>query len=405
MRQLIPSFSLSLLFLLLINTSISAGNRHVVRVLASNCKYNKNSPKTTNVLTGFVWQKAGKVKGVVTALHGVCGCSKISIEDVNGSNYFNVKIIQADITNDAALLSSSEIQQDFRTGLEFSTSSPSRFADENVKMDGYPLGISLQLDSKDMRIRGLATAKLKRYIKERLQGSMKKRGSPYPFIDVLNVEGEIVEGSSGSPLILNNTVIGIANGGLDDGINVCWAVPTYNIKFQSIYALGTAYKSLEFNNPNQLFPLSCALKGGSPKPDGGKLYLSDDLLTKLIGRFTFGTTSARDRSWKPSPACTVWATESVQCQKVSINRECTLLKVEFMCRKTNSRYTCGGGVSTPINENKKGTLTANLTYKEGVLKVTNPKVVIDHPTAQTDCDNEVLNLFQNQLSQIFMELD
>ncbi len=403
MRQLIPcSF---LLFFLLVSTSIGAANRHVVRVLASDCKYNKNSPKTTNILTGFVWQEAGKVKGVVTALHGVCGCSNISIEEINGRNYFNIKIVQADIINDAAVLTSSEIQQNFSTGLEFSTSSPSNFAGKNVKMNGYPLGISLQLDSRYIRIRNTPTTKLKKYIKERLQGSMRKRGSPYPFIDVINVEGEIVEGSSGSPLIFDNKVIGIANGGLDDGINVCWAVPTYNLNFKSIYVLGNDYKVLEYNNPNQLFPLSCALKGGKPNPDGGKLYLSDDLLTALTDRFTFGTTSARDRSWKPSPACTVWATESVQCQKVSINRECTLLKVEFMCRKTNSRYTCGGGVSTPINENKKGTLTAKIIYKEGVLKVMNPKVVINHPTAQTDCDNEVLNLFQNQFSQIFIELD
>ncbi|MCI5191215.1 MAG: DUF1566 domain-containing protein, partial [Candidatus Electrothrix sp. AS4_5] len=64
---------------------------------------------------------------------------------------------------------------------------------------------------------------------------MEDRKSPNIDLEVISLEGHLLPGHSGAPILnKNNEVIGIANGGLKDGsAGVCWAVPYNKIKFVS----------------------------------------------------------------------------------------------------------------------------------------------------------------------------
>jgi hypothetical protein len=56
-----------------------AQSGQVLRIKSSNCAYNTKRA-TTNFATGFVYKENGRVVGIITALHAVCGCSSISAE-------------------------------------------------------------------------------------------------------------------------------------------------------------------------------------------------------------------------------------------------------------------------------------------------------------------------------------
>lgn len=399
--QRLTKFLFLFFFFLTVSGSASALNKHVVRVLASNCKYNKDR-NVTNVLTGFAWEKNGRVEGIVTALHGVCGCSEISIEDPYGKSYYDLRITSADIRRDVALLSSSAIRSGFTSGLEFSSLRSASFANKNVTMIGFPLGLKGQKDSRLMRVRNTPLEQLEDgYVKDDFREGLKRRGSPYILMNVLGIEGVIVEGSSGSPILYNDQVIGIANGGLDAGVNTCWGIPVTDISFRPISFLGKDYADLEEKNPNELFPLSCGLQGGKPTiATAENVFLTRKTLDLLKAEFNFQPTAARARVWRRAN-CEVRATESLQCLGVQINEECTTLTILFKCVKQGSTYNCGGGWSPPINQNPEGALEADLSYKHGIVSVLNPRIVrIGHSPAETDCDNEMINRYTGKKAYI-----
>ncbi len=245
-------------------TNTFAQSGQVLRIKSSNCAYNSKG-STTNFATGFVYKENGKVVGIVTALHAVCGCSTISAEDNSGTDYFSLKVIKADIGNDVALLSSSEVVSNFSTGLEFSDLNPSNLGNKNISMFARPYQVELNLDTKIARVRETPTALLKKFVKSDVEISLKERGSPNINKYVLALELEITPGCSGAPILYDNKVIGVANGGLDEGrTHICWAIPTRNIQFSSVNSLELTYSNLGKLNPNKLFILTCDIDGKEP---------------------------------------------------------------------------------------------------------------------------------------------
>jgi len=248
--------------LFFINSIAQSGQ--VLRIKSSNCSYNTKRA-TTNFATGFVYKENGRVAGIITALHAVCGCSTISAEDNSGTDYFSLKVSKVDIDNDIALLTSSEIVSNYSTGLEFSDLSTSTLANKKVSMYAYPYGIELNIDTKDARVRETPTVALRRFVKSDVENSLKERGSPNINKSVLNVQLEITPGCSGAPILFDNKVIGVANGGLDEGrTHVCWAIPTRNIQLTSVSNLEPRYSNLGRMNPNTLFILTCDIEGKEP---------------------------------------------------------------------------------------------------------------------------------------------
>ncbi|MCB0425184.1 MAG: trypsin-like peptidase domain-containing protein [Mangrovimonas sp.] len=262
----LPKMILGLLTLMvfLLSCRATAQSNQVLRIKSSNCAYNTKGA-TTNFATGFVYKENGRVVGVITALHAVCGCSSISAEDNSGTDFFSLKVSKADIENDIALLTSSEITSNFSTGLEFSDLNTSTLANREISMFAYPYGIELNIDTKNARVRETPTALLKKFVKSDVEDSLKIRGSPNINKYVLNLQLEITPGCSGAPILYGNKVIGVANGGLDKGrTHVCWAIPTRNIQLTSVSNLEPSYSNLRRMNPNTLFVLTCDIEGKEP---------------------------------------------------------------------------------------------------------------------------------------------
>ncbi len=263
----LPKLNKKILILILIFNcnSLFSANKYVVKILADNCSYNDMS-NTTNVLTGFVWVEEGKVVGIVTALHGVCGCKRIIAKDNNGRTFRNISVIKADIKHDVALLSSSEIASKFQSGLEFSPANPSNLSYKELTMNSFAHGVSSPKETQGVLVRNPALESLNTgFVLTKFRRGLEIRNSPSVYIEVLSLQAAIPQGASGSPVTYQGKVVGVANGGLDGGrTGYCWAIPTKDIKFVSISSLGSSYDNLAGKNPNSLFILTCGLEGEKP---------------------------------------------------------------------------------------------------------------------------------------------
>ena len=175
------------------------------------------------ILTGF---RLHEKKGIITALHGVAGGKSISASN-NLEGYDNLEIIAVDIDHDLALLSSDKIKN--KNGLKTPTE-PVDYT--GLHIVGYPFSLKSPIPSWQINIRNLI--QLKELIpsgndfKELLDGLI-KRNSPSMKKDVLSIEGHLLPGHSGAPILNGkNEVVGVADGGLKGGsVGISWAIP-YN---------------------------------------------------------------------------------------------------------------------------------------------------------------------------------
>lgn len=388
---------------------VYAQSKYVVRIKASNCNYNSERG-ATNFSTGSIVKYDRKVVGVLTTLHGVCGCKTISIEDSNGKDFFNLTITQADIKNDIALLSSNELLSYYKDGLLLSNQSASSLANQNVEMVAYPYGIKLSLDTKMMRVRESPSplVKLNKFLKSSVEIALRKRGSPNVYIDVLNLEAEIVPGCSGAPIIYEGEIIGIANGGLDGGrTHVCWAIPVENIELTNISSLGGAYKALLTLNPNELFVLTCRLETNEDRSTDEDNYsskrkelkvttISFRTLEELKKKFsTRGAIPSQIVRWT-EPGCQVKATISINYENLKLNEEANSFTVPFRYYTRNAEYNCGGSWNPGRNTSSPGILSADLLYKNGIIEITNPKVGLENSYKPVSL--QVLEIFQGYLN-------
>lgn len=181
----------------------------------------------SNTLTGFRIKVGDKV-GIVTALHGLVGCNKITAV----GHYKKLKITQADIKRDVAFLYSSELEN---ASSQLEPEQHSQY--EGLYVIGHPLGITAQMRSEKLRIRQPPREKFEDLLPRTLYdlfNRAKKRGSPQLKVDVLSIEGHILPGHSGAPIFNGeDKVVGVANGGLEKGHSeIVWAIPWHDIKWQ-----------------------------------------------------------------------------------------------------------------------------------------------------------------------------
>jgi len=243
-------------------TPCHAQEKYVVRITASNCSYTDQSSGTTNILTGFFL----KGKGIMTALHGVCGCKTISVEDNTGRVLGRMKVSSADLENDVALLTSESGYIDFSSGFEYSNVLPNSLANQNVTMIGYGHGVSKPKTSTIARVRSPSVRSLTDCIKPSQKALLGERNSPDIYNQVLDVEIPIAPGCSGAPIIYNGKVIGIADGGLEKGsTNYCWAILVNAISLSPRNSLEPKYSKLAQKNPGKIFVLD-AVENEENKP-------------------------------------------------------------------------------------------------------------------------------------------
>lgn len=218
----------------------------VVRITASDCGY-----PGSNILTGFIL----KDKGIVTALHGVCGCNSIGLENASGNLLGKALVTEVDLKNDVALLT--PVQKiDLSEGFVFSDASLSSLSSKNVTIIGYGHKVPKPKTSERCNVRRTPVRKLIDCIPKDIDitESLRQRGSPSLKNDVLDIEATIMPGCSGSPIIYNREVVGIADGGLMGGSTAyCWAIPASLVKFAPKSSLETDYSNLSKKNPNSIF--------------------------------------------------------------------------------------------------------------------------------------------------------
>jgi hypothetical protein len=196
-------------------------DQSVYLVKAFNCPF-----VSQRMLTGFT---VAGIDGIVTALHGVAGCNQIEVEH-NDATTGSLQVSRVDVRNDVAILTSSEFHTN--DSLTPNLSRNWKGADP-VRVIGHPEGIELLLSKLELRTPPTKT--LAGLIPRSLRGQFKSRQSPDLAITVLSMQGTLVPGYSGAPILdTADRVIGIADGGLEGGLSqVTWAIPLPSIQLKS----------------------------------------------------------------------------------------------------------------------------------------------------------------------------
>jgi Trypsin-like peptidase domain len=202
---------------------------------------------TERTQTGF---RVRGIKGLVTALHGVADCQKIMASSKNGlflDQPLTIKKMDAD--HDVALLSSPQIDSAPDGGLNVADNVDWKSLGM-VKVYGHPYGIS-KLETT-LTLRNPPLTPLKDLVPSAPLSILKERRSPNHLINVLNLQGNLLPGHSGAPILdSKGNVVAVANGGLKEGFaGISWAVPYKDIEWDS---LGSKLKVLAQIDPSLLF--------------------------------------------------------------------------------------------------------------------------------------------------------
>ena len=185
----------------------------IVRVDASDCAGDSRSG------TGFVWQTKDSV---VTALHVVGGCKNVSVYFEAQKKTRSTSIQKIFKTADLALLHVSNHLDDTEP-LETAPNAPS--ANQELTVLGFPLLIP-HMNSTTLKVR-FGGNRLKEAIPPSVRAELAKVGSPSVDVEITNIEGHLLPGLSGAPILDDaGKVVAIADGGLENGtVSASWGMP------------------------------------------------------------------------------------------------------------------------------------------------------------------------------------
>lgn len=259
-----------------------------------------DSPHVFQVRTGECSQKPQAqtgfrivgIKGIITALHGVAGCKTINAINEN-EDLLDLSIIRADIDRDVALLGSSKININ-KSNLGLKKSIYPEYG--GLHVFGYPLGLEEQIVSEALKIRRKSRRKLNTLLPFETINLLKKspKQSPKLDIEVLSIEGHLLHGYSGAPIINNkNEVVGVANGGLEDGFSeIVWAIPWHDIKWKKTLQRdlknlsGTNLFSFFSSSPSkEILSLEIILKESTWMHRAQKYVIYQDIFTERAGSY------------------------------------------------------------------------------------------------------------------------
>lgn len=229
-RQMTICFALVLCLLTPISVKAEVGFVYLINIDGEKCQ------------TGF---RVRGVKGIITALHGVLRAKEITaytpvLETALKDK--SVRLSKVDIESDLAILTNDELEKsealgfDCPVGLDLES-----LAKREVSIVGYPIQMSMKGISSKLLVRDKAIDKLRYLLAPSSVVALEKHGSPGVDTKVLYLQGEILPGHSGSPIIdEQKRVVAVANGGrLYDGNGVkgishfVWAIPLASAKFTS----------------------------------------------------------------------------------------------------------------------------------------------------------------------------
>ena len=186
-----------------------------------------------STLTGF---KIAGQAGIITSLHGVVGARKIVVTEANNLNSYldDIKITYWDVANDLCILNSKSISEIL---INKGLTTRSQFSKQtlngvHVIIKGFPWSVPQYQTVNAILDGDNSVTNLYNLIpKSDDREALSNRKSPDLAQQVINIHGEIAPGHSGSPVLFENQVIGIVDGGLLLGPGYAWAIPYGNIHF------------------------------------------------------------------------------------------------------------------------------------------------------------------------------
>jgi len=181
---------------------------HVFHVLASGCiAYPEDRDLTAVRIKGY--------QGLLTALHGVVGCRTIAaFQPDSNERFLEMQITRADLDNDVALISSTEIKSPFKTGYEPLRQLPEQF--QTLRVIGFPLNTKGVISTTVTVRQGTITTWAN--MDSKTISRLLKRGSPNVNARMLSIQGHFLPGHSGAPVLdRQDRVVAIAIGGLAEG--------------------------------------------------------------------------------------------------------------------------------------------------------------------------------------------
>jgi hypothetical protein len=228
--------------LLLLTIEGKAQDEHVYLIKMFDCTHLPSQRSQT----GF---RVRGMKGIVTALHGVADCRRVMARSLKGPILDQpLNIVKTDIDRDMALLSSPQLEQD-DGGIERASTVVWESLG-TVRAYGHPYGIG-NLETT-LTLRHPPLVPLKTLIPDEALSAFIKRQSPSHLIKVVSLQGPLLPGHSGAPILdASGRVVAVANGGLKGGFaSISWAVPFQDIEWDSPTS---RLKDLTQIDPNILF--------------------------------------------------------------------------------------------------------------------------------------------------------
>ena len=179
----------------------------------------------TTSASGFIWSDSSYA---VTSLHVVDGQNRITAHYVNanGNIIASSKAVVKKVLKESDLVLLRLEKPLSRAPLSINTSLPT--VKQSLDALGFPLNIA-GYSSTEVKVR-FGGNQLHSILPQKVLNNIRD----YPSIttQILNLEGNIVPGLSGAPIIDDDgKVIGIVDGGLENGaIGICWGIPASHLQ-------------------------------------------------------------------------------------------------------------------------------------------------------------------------------
>lgn len=175
------------------------------------------------VLGQTAFHLAGTDDGLITSLHGVAQLATLSatLEGPDGQKESagrRLSVLRFNKDCDLAIVGSEALAQKLaeREGLPLSPHMPGAL--EPLVVWGFPRGVGLSRNTLMARDPAVSTLKLQ--LDGRLISAFENRLSPNLDIRAIDIEGELLEGHSGAPILTEDgAVVGVATGGVVTVVN------------------------------------------------------------------------------------------------------------------------------------------------------------------------------------------
>jgi len=178
-----------------------------------------------NAASGFLWHDASHA---VTSLHVVDGKQRITAHYVgsDGRIVASTAAVVEKVLKESDLVLLRLLTPQARKPLALNTTAPS--VNQSLDALGFPLNIAgysntgVKVRFGGNQLRTILPPKVLRQITD----------YPSTSIEILNLEGNLVPGLSGAPIIDNEgRVVGIVDGGLEEGaIGISWGIPASQLQ-------------------------------------------------------------------------------------------------------------------------------------------------------------------------------